>query len=95
MDIGKSFICSISKKHLLKETKILPCNSLVCTKCAKVNFKKCPCCDRNHDMSYFSLKSDPDVDQLIKINCEDISKELNEKLKQKIVNLEGIIKYRK
>jgi hypothetical protein len=94
MNIGKNFICSISKKHLLKETKILPCNSLVCSKCVQYiinTIQKCPCCENQHSTYVLSrLSSDPDVDSLIKFNSEVITQELKEKLNQKILSLEGL-----
>ena len=96
MNTGKNFICSISKNHLLKETKVLPCKSLVCSKCVQEimimnKIQNCPCCEKQHSSYLLSrLNSDPDVDELIKLNCEDITQELKEKLKLKILSLEGL-----
>jgi hypothetical protein len=96
MEIGKNFMCAISKKHLLKDTKILHCGSFVCSECLKELLEKndvlllCPCCDKYQARSVISSsRSDIDIDNLIKMNCVDISKELVVNLKLKVNSLEG------
>ena len=92
MEPLKNFICTIDKNHLLNEAKSLPCGGLACAKCVDSLILEngnlsCPHCNKPH--SVYSSRELPS--KLIKWqeNSESITKELMDKMKQKIKNLEG------
>ena len=95
MEERKNFICKIGKKHLLKNTKCLPCGNLACKNCVDDLLKgsiefTCPCCDLPHFVfSTSSLPSNNEIDNLIKANVDGITNEIVEAIKQKIKNLES------
>jgi hypothetical protein len=99
MDERKNFFCKIGKKHLLKDTKCLPCGNMVCKNCVDDLLKgtkefKCPCCDSEHYIfSLSELPTNTEIEKQIKANVDGITKEIIEALKQKIKNLESIINH--
>jgi hypothetical protein len=95
MEAKNNFICSISKKHTLKDTRILPCGALACKNCINDliiddGCLTCPECKKLHFIySVEGLKSDSDLDKVIASMGKEITKETVGKMKQKIENLES------
>lgn len=98
MEFCDEFMCSINKKHILREAKKLPCGASACLSCIRQNLARrynrkiinCKMCYQPHYISNVNdLPSDGAFEEMFANSFQRIHKETCEELEKIIERLKG------